>query len=249
MKVPQLRNMHEKTGFDATSTNNNRGFGFIHDGSVDTLLEFLRFDAFQFADDAQRRDVEAFMMSLSTDTHAGVGAQAILPQPVNDQGDPVGALLKIAAVGEVGLVVKGIVNGEHRGYYQTTPGTFQSDRAAGTASAATLLSSAAPGSELVLTLVPLGSEVRIGVDRDEDGHFDRDEIDAGSDPADPASTPDNVVGGDLDGDGLVGITDMFIMFGQWGACPQPCPPSCVADLDDDCVVGITDLFTLFGNWN
>ena len=112
-----------------------------------------------------------------------------------------------------------------------------------------LLSSAGPGSELVFTVVPLGSEVRIGVDRDEDGHFDRDEIDAGSDPADPASTPDNVVFGDLDGDGLVGITDMFIMFGQWGACPQPCPPSCLADLDDDCMVGITDLFILFGNWS
>jgi hypothetical protein len=29
----------------------------------------------------------------------------------------------------------------------------------------------------------------MGVDRDEDGYFDRDEIDAGSDPADPASIP------------------------------------------------------------
>jgi hypothetical protein len=29
----------------------------------------------------------------------------------------------------------------------------------------------------------------MGVDRDEDGFFDRDEIDGGSDPADPGSTP------------------------------------------------------------
>ncbi len=54
--------------------------------------------------------------------------------------------------------------------------------------------------------------------------------------------------GDLDGDGSVGITDLFIMFGSWGACPSPCPPSCLADLDDDCFVGITDLFIMFGNW-
>jgi hypothetical protein len=31
--------------------------------------------------------------------------------------------------------------------------------------------------------------MRVGVDRDEDGFFDRDELDAGSDPADPSSTP------------------------------------------------------------
>ncbi len=29
----------------------------------------------------------------------------------------------------------------------------------------------------------------MGIDRDEDGHFDRDELDAGSDPADAASVP------------------------------------------------------------
>ena len=39
IKIPQLRNMHEKTGFDATLTENNRGFGFIHDGSTPTMFE------------------------------------------------------------------------------------------------------------------------------------------------------------------------------------------------------------------
>jgi hypothetical protein len=37
--------------------------------------------------------------------------------------------------------------------------------------------------------VPKGTEQRIGVDEDEDGFFDRDELDAGSDPADPISRP------------------------------------------------------------
>ena len=37
--------------------------------------------------------------------------------------------------------------------------------------------------------MPPGSGLRIGIDRDEDGFFDRDEIDGGSDPADPGSTP------------------------------------------------------------
>ncbi len=53
---------------------------------------------------------------------------------------------------------------------------------------------------------------------------------------------------DLDFDGFVGITDLFVMFGNWGTCANPCPPFCTGDLDDDCVVGISDLFVLFANW-
>ena len=82
----------------------------------------------------------------------------------------------------------------------------------------------------------------------QDGFFDRDELDAGSNPADPASTPDNVVPGDLDGDGLVGITDFLALLAAWGPCAAPCPPSCPADLDGDCAVGITDFLTLLANW-
>jgi hypothetical protein len=48
---------------------------------------------------------------------------------------------------------------------------------------------AAPGSELTLTVVPKGSEDRIGIDRDLDGAFDRDEIAACSDPTDAESLP------------------------------------------------------------
>src|SRR5262249_26352332 len=45
------------------------------------------------------------------------------------------------------------------------------------------------GQELTYTCVPRGAGVRSGVDRDEDGFYDRDELDAGSDPADAASFP------------------------------------------------------------
>ncbi len=55
--------------------------------------------------------------------------------------------------------------------------------------------------------------------------------------------------GDLDGDGLVGITDFLILLGDWGPCPVPCPPSCPADFDHDCNVGITDFLTLLANWS
>jgi hypothetical protein len=93
--------------------------------------------------------------------------------------------------------------------------------------------------------VPSGSEVRIGVDRDEDGIFDRDELDDGTDPADPNSPPL----GDIDGDGIVGISDFLTLLAAWGPCADPCPPACAADLDGDCTVEIADFLLLIANWS
>ncbi len=55
--------------------------------------------------------------------------------------------------------------------------------------------------------------------------------------------------GDLDGDGLVGISDFLMLLADWGACPGPCPPTCAADLDHDCNVGIADFLMLLANWS
>ncbi len=54
--------------------------------------------------------------------------------------------------------------------------------------------------------------------------------------------------GDLNGDGVVGISDFLDLLAQWGACPTPCPPTCLADLDGDCQVGIVDFLALLANW-
>ncbi|MEE8460388.1 MAG: S8 family serine peptidase [Phycisphaerales bacterium] len=54
--------------------------------------------------------------------------------------------------------------------------------------------------------------------------------------------------GDLDQDGVVGITDFLALLGAWGPCPEPCPPDCFGDVDTDCTVGISDLLTLLANW-
>src|SRR5262249_51198276 len=48
------------------------------------------------------------------------------------------------------------------------------------------------GSELTVTGVPAGSGRRLGIDQDRDGYPDGDELDAGSNPGDPLSTPANV---------------------------------------------------------
>ena len=53
---------------------------------------------------------------------------------------------------------------------------------------------------------------------------------------------------DLDGDGVVGISDLLILFANWGPCPPPERGNCPADLDGDSTVNTADLLILFANW-
>ena len=48
---------------------------------------------------------------------------------------------------------------------------------------------------------------------------------------------------DLTCDGVVGISDLFALFADWGTCP-----SCPSDLDGDDTVGILDFFVLLAGW-
>ncbi len=50
--------------------------------------------------------------------------------------------------------------------------------------------------------------------------------------------------GDLDGDGVVGISDFLEVLGAWGPCPIPCP----ADVDGNDYVGIADFLALLAAW-
>ena len=52
--------------------------------------------------------------------------------------------------------------------------------------------------------------------------------------------------GDLDGNGVVGVSDLLILLASWGQCDD-CE-NCPADLNRDCLVGVTDLLILLGNW-
>ncbi len=253
MKVPQLRNMHEKTGFTRTSTSNNRGFGFAHDGAFDTLNSFLRAPVFRFAAGAtgeqQRRDVEAFMFAFGTETHAAVGAQttvldgAAIPPA---QATLLNTFQTLANGGQVGLVAHGRVGGLARGWRYNGASMYQADRATETISAAALSALAAPGGELTYTVVPTGSQTRIGIDRDLDGFFDRDELDAGSDPADPGSIPTIGRTGDMNCDEVVNFDDIngFVTAVVGEAAYVAAFPTCRwlnGDVNDDGIVNFGDI--------
>ncbi|HMJ91308.1 MAG TPA: hypothetical protein VK530_15915, partial [Candidatus Acidoferrum sp.] len=64
--TPQLRNLTDKTGMDGSSTNGRAGFGFMHDGRVDTLSRFLN-DGFavvpaSFVSNQRIADMVAFLL-------------------------------------------------------------------------------------------------------------------------------------------------------------------------------------------
>jgi len=52
--------------------------------------------------------------------------------------------------------------------------------------------------------------------------------------------------GDLNGDGVVNVSDLLILLGAWGLCPES--GACPADLNDDGVVNVSDLLILLANW-
>ena len=212
MNVPQLRDLYKKVGLDFSSQTNNRGFGFGHDGSFDTIFNFLQQSRFTFpagaAGDADRRDLEAFLMCFPTDTHPAVGTQLTVDGGNKGTAGVIQLLADMTALadtGDVGVVAKGRVGGVARGYaYVSGTGNFQSDRASEVVSATALRTGAAAGKEITFTVVPTATATRIGTDRDSDGFGDQDELDAGSDPADPASVPP---AGDGDGDGIANPLD------------------------------------------
>jgi len=54
--------------------------------------------------------------------------------------------------------------------------------------------------------------------------------------------------GDINGDGIVDVTDFLALLGRWGPCPAP-PDPCPADLDGNGTVGINDFLILLANWS
>jgi hypothetical protein len=159
------------------------GFGFIHDGSIDTLLDFLRVPVFTFKNDDDRRDVEAFVLSFDTGIAPSVGLQITLTGDSSSEAasrvatasDRLNLLMGQADAGNCDLIVKGVYHGEHRGFLYVGGGMFQPDRQNDSlVSWQTLMQSAAPGSELTFTGVPVGYGRRLGIDHNGDGKLDGD---------------------------------------------------------------------------
>ncbi len=200
IKVPQLRNMHEKVGFELTQTENNAGFGFLHDGSVDSLARFVSEPAFNVGSDQDVADLVALMLSfsgsdfpqdnpalgnappVSQDTHAAVGAQVQLDGEAPSFRYT--QMQQVAQDGEVDLIAQ---QAGRSWQYDAQSQRFTQ----GSGSNLTASELNAEGSDLepvTVTVVPTGLASRMAIDRDGDGISDADEQRLGSNPADAAST-------------------------------------------------------------
>jgi len=210
-KVPSLRNLFDKFGMDLVHTNSRAGFGFFHDGGVDTLVRFVQ-DAFSITNDQTTADLTAFLVSFtgsdliagsltdknrspgvpSLDTPAAVGRQLTIQDSAQVALLDSMIALANASTSHVDLVAKGFKDGLARGwFFDRTSGNFLSDRQGEIYSPAALRALAGVRNEQTYTIVPRGAGRRIGIDRDGDGYLDREELDFGSDPANPLSLATN----------------------------------------------------------
>jgi DNA-binding beta-propeller fold protein YncE len=218
-KVPHLRNLYQKVGKFGSPENPGflggdngfkgdqvRGYGFLNDGSLDTVFRFVHGISFseQFngpgangipdgpEGDVQRRQLEAFIMAFPTNMAPAVGQQITLtvssPATV---GARVDLLRQRADAGECDLVAKTWIDGDEAGFLYVGSGLFATDRRGRPPITGAKLRSMAKGfgHPVTFTCVPPGSGERLGVDRDGDGAWDGDERDAHTDPAYPDSRP------------------------------------------------------------
>lgn len=279
IKTPQLRALYDKVGFEMSQSRSLSGFGVLHDGSVDSIARFVSEPAFNVANDTEVANLVAFLLSLSggdlpagttnnvlippggasLDAHAAVGKQvtliAIGTNPASDI-TRLNTFLAQAIGSRVGLIVKGNLGGIPRGFaYDASTARYLSDRAGETYTDSQLRALAAPGSELTWTVVPIGTQVRMGIDRDLDGWLDRNEIDVCTDEANPNAFPGGPFSPDTNADLIVDILDFLDFLDAFGNCegqPAPCSSSggVSGDYNNDGFVDILDFLDFldgFGN--
>ncbi|MBW2447588.1 MAG: hypothetical protein JRG83_16895, partial [Deltaproteobacteria bacterium] len=170
--------------------------------------------------DPQRRDVEALMLAFDTDIAPMVGQQVTLDTVTAVDAATLARLTEMetaagtaftsvtlgGVVTEGDLIVKGTIGGLKRGWlYDPVADLYEPDSVAeADVSRAALVAIAVGGENLTFTVVPPGAGVRAGLDRDDDGVNDFDEIIALTDPDNPGSVAGACNDGiDNDGDGLI----------------------------------------------
>ncbi len=260
-KIPHLRNMYQKVGMfgmpindsiipgDNIHTGNQiRGFGFLHDGSVDTLARFHDFPGFDLdgiAPDAVT-NMEQFMMASDSNLKPIVGQQATLSSSNSTVTMPrIQLMFDRMDASDNQVVVKMNVGGEQRGAIRKADGNFQTDDVDSILSETALLQLAqTSGQELTFTAVPNGSAVRMGIDRDGDlllnlndncpDNFNPGQEDSNNDGVgDVCEPPLPACLADFDNDGDVDGVDASIFSADFGRTVCTVGAACEGDFDSD----------------
>ncbi len=193
-KIPQLRNLYDKVGFEMTQPRSLAGFGYLHDGSADSLTRFLSEDAFTPNNNQEVADLVALMLcfsgsgfgapvlgeppgTASQDAHAAVGRQALLISATQPAADltRLNALVTLANAAAIDLFAKANVNGVSRGWHYLSANNFQTDQAGVMETLTAILARATAAEPVLFTATARDTGRRMGVERDRDNLFDYDE--------------------------------------------------------------------------
>jgi len=197
MKTAQLRNIYQKVGRFNVPGKQVAGFGLLHDGTFDTVANFLRLDTFFFPGkseeerDVTRRSVQSYIMAFDTGMAPAVGRQLTIADELQErERQSIDLLTTRAAAGDCDLTGRGWEGPALRGWLYRNA-AFSGDRTDETPLHLEGLLSRyrRNGEPITFTCVPPGDGLRSALDRDLDGYLDGDELLAGSDPADANSVP------------------------------------------------------------
>jgi len=229
-KIAGLRNLYQKIGMFGNSSGGShlgdqvRGFGFLHDGSVDTLQSFLQASVFNL-NSTQELQLQQFLLAFDSDLAPIVGQQVTLDATnsavanaridllITRSGTNFTSLMLGGTVKECDLVVKGTVGGQPRGWLRqpgNPPVSYMDDTGAIVTDAA-LRALATSEGPLTFTCTTPGSGQRVGLDRDLDSVLDgNDNCDAVSNLAQTNTDGDaegNACDRDDDNDGLLDVVE------------------------------------------
>jgi len=180
-KVPHLRNAYQKVGkfgnsgrfagSDENFGDQIKGFGFMHDGNMDTLDNFLRGSVFRFhpddnTNDLQRSMVVDFVMAMDSEFAPIVGQQITLSSSTGaDTDSRLDLLLERAAITtprpECDLIANGVILDTPRAFLLHDDGQFRSAQEAEDYTVAQLRDlSQQSGSAITFTCMPPGTGAR-----------------------------------------------------------------------------------------
>jgi len=184
VKVPQLRGLYQKVGLNRSQSSPQiTGFGLIHDGSFDTLFNFMKAPQFTFntdpaTADSWRRDMEQMILRLDTGTPPAVGLMVTVDatnKSSGSVGQRINLLMSQAVQNNCDLVVHGLYGGVPRSFL-FSGGTFQADSLLeAPASLQTLLNAAGTRGELTFLGVPKGEGRLRSIDVNNNGVLNDDE--------------------------------------------------------------------------